>query len=207
MIVADNGSTDPTAALARERACRVVPVAPRVIAAVRNGGAAIARGAFLAFVDADMQLHPDTFSAIAAALDDPAIIGGASGIQPERWSPGIALAYWMTTANAAVTGIDAGITYCRRRDFEEIGGYDDRRSSLEDVDFLWRLKQHGARHGQRLARLKGAPAIFSTRKFDQLGDWHWLGLGASVLYSQGWRPDARSAAVQAYWYDKRDGQS
>ena len=67
MIVADNGSTDHTAAIARERACRVVPVAPRVIAAVRNGGAAIARGAFLAFVDADMQLHPDTFTALAAA--------------------------------------------------------------------------------------------------------------------------------------------
>lgn len=207
VIVADNGSTDPTAALARERACRVVAVAPRVIASVRNGGAAIARGAFLAFVDADMRLHPDTFTAIAAALDDPATIGGASGIRPERWSMGIALAYGLATANGAVTGIDAGIAYCRRRDFEEIGGYDDRRSSLEDVDFLWRLKRHGTRRGQRLARLKRAPAIFSTRKFDQRGDWHWLGLGMHVLYSRGWRRDERSAAVQAYWYDQRDGHS
>jgi len=133
-----------------------------------------------------------------AALDDPAIVGGASAIQPERWSAGIALVYGVTTASAAVTGIDAGVTYCRRRDFEEIGGYDDRRSSLEDMDFLWRLKQHGARHGQRLARLKGAPAIFSTRTFDQLGDWHWLRLGASVLYSRGTMLAAGSTGARRY---------
>jgi glycosyltransferase involved in cell wall biosynthesis len=207
VIVADNGSTDSTAALAREHGCRVVSVAPRVISAVRNGGAAAARGEVLAFVDADMQLHPDTFVAIAAALDDPAIIGGASGIRPERWSPGIAVVYCLTSAGGAVTGFDAGLAYSRRGAFQDIGGYDDRRSSLEDVDFLWRLKRYGARRGRRLARLKASPAIYSTRKFDELGDWHWLGLGARMVYSRAWRRDVRTAEVQAYWYDNRDGRS
>ena len=100
-------------------------------------------------------------------------IGVASGIQSDRWSTGIALAYGLTAATGAVTGIDAGVTYCRRR----------------------------------LARLKEAPAFFSTRKFDQLGDWQWLGFGMRVLYTRGWRRDERSAAVQAYWYDKRNRHS
>ena len=207
VIVADNGSTDQTAALARSHACRVVHVIPRTIAAVRNAGASIAQGALLAFADADTQLHPNTFTAIAAALDDPAIVGGASGIRPERWSAGIACVYGFTVLSATVTGIDAGIAYCRRQAFEEIGGYDEQRSSLEDVDFLWRLKQCGARKGQRLARLAGTPAVFSTRKFDQFGDWHWLGFGARLVSSRGWRRGVRTAAAQEYWYDPSDGRS
>ncbi len=65
VIVADNVSTDGTAKIARERGCRVARVEKRVIAAVRNGGTTVARGQVLAFVDADMRIHPDTFKAIA----------------------------------------------------------------------------------------------------------------------------------------------
>ena len=84
IIVADNGSSDETCAIARAAGCVVVAVQPRIIAAVRNAGAAAARGDLLAFVDADMQVHPDTFGAVDAALSDPRIVGGASGIRPER---------------------------------------------------------------------------------------------------------------------------
>ncbi|MFB3110649.1 MAG: glycosyltransferase family 2 protein, partial [Gemmatimonadales bacterium] len=68
VIVADNGSTDATAEIARASGCRVVSVAKRVIAAARNGGAAVARGALLAFTDADMRIHPETFNAIDEAM-------------------------------------------------------------------------------------------------------------------------------------------
>ena len=67
VIVADNGSTDDTAAIAKARGCVVAPVAKRMIAASRNGGAAAATAPILCFVDADMQIHPDTFNAIARA--------------------------------------------------------------------------------------------------------------------------------------------
>ena len=68
VIVADNASTDRTAEIAAARGCRVVPVAKRAIAAARNGGAAEASSPILAFVDADMQIHPETFNAIEHAL-------------------------------------------------------------------------------------------------------------------------------------------
>ena len=60
VIVADNDSTDATAAVAAARGCRVASVAKRVIAAARNGGAAVARGEILCFVDADMRIHRQT---------------------------------------------------------------------------------------------------------------------------------------------------
>jgi len=68
VILADNASTDRTAALARDHGCRVVRVELRSIAAARNGGAHAARGEVVAFVDADMRIHPETFNAIDAAL-------------------------------------------------------------------------------------------------------------------------------------------
>jgi GT2 family glycosyltransferase len=181
--------------------CRVVHVGPRLIAAVRNGGAASASGEYLAFVDADMQIHAETFNAMLRALTEQRVAGGASGIRPERWSVGIGTAFLVTTAIGRVTGLDAGLAYLRRRDFESLGGYDERRASLEDVDLLWRLQAMGRQQGRRLVRLPGAPAIFSTRKFDQRGDWHWIGLGARVLLSGGWRANRRPAVVERYWYD------
>lgn len=44
VIVADNMSTDDTAAIAAARGCKVTSVTKRVIGAVRNGGAAVATG-------------------------------------------------------------------------------------------------------------------------------------------------------------------
>jgi glycosyltransferase involved in cell wall biosynthesis len=201
VIVADNGSSDETCALAQAAGCVVVDVQPRVIAAVRNGGAAVARGDWLAFVDADMQVHPDTFDAIEAALSVPRIAGGASGIRPERWSAGIGAAFALTDVVGRVTGLEAGLAYVRREDFAALHGYDERRTALEDVDFLWRLRRLGRPRGQRLARLSAAPAVFSTRKFDQRGDWHWLALGARMIAGRGWRPSRRTTVVERYWYD------
>ena len=79
VIVADNGSTDATASLAAMRDCQVVAVEKRVIAAARNGGAAVARGEILCFIDADSVLHPDSLVAVDAAMNLPRTLGGATG--------------------------------------------------------------------------------------------------------------------------------
>ena len=86
VIVADNDSSDQTAEIARARGCRVAKVTKRVIAAVRNGGAAVARGEILTFVDADSCIHPATFNAIEKAVESGKIVAGATGVRLERWS-------------------------------------------------------------------------------------------------------------------------
>ena len=68
VIVANNDSTDKTAEIAKDRGCLLVNVEKRVIAAVRNAGASVARGDILTFVDADSQIHPNTFNAIEHAM-------------------------------------------------------------------------------------------------------------------------------------------
>jgi len=200
VIVADNASTDRTAEVASARGCRVVRVAKRCIAAARNGGAAVARGDVLLFVDADARIHPRTFEAVDEALATGRVVGGATGVSLDRWSAGIALTWAVMVPMVWVTGMDTGVVFCRRADFEAVSGYDERRRFAEDVIFLLALRRLGRGRGQRLVRLRRVKAVASTRKFDEHGDWHYLttilGLPLATLV----RPRAAERLVDRYWY-------
>jgi glycosyltransferase involved in cell wall biosynthesis len=199
VIVADNASTDATAAVAGGRGCRVVRVEKRAIAAARNGGAAAAAGEVLCFVDADSRLHPASFDRIDDVLR-PNVVAGATGVRPERWSPGFAVTWALMIPFVWLTGMDTGVVFCRRADFAAIGGYDESLLFAEDVDFLLRLRRLGRSRGQRLTRMRGAKTIASVRKFDEHGDWHYLTLMPRV--AAGWllRRDTGRAFAERYWY-------
>lgn len=203
VILADNGSTDATAQIASAHGCHLVQVEKRVIAAVRNGGAAAASGEVLCFIDADSVLHPDSFLAVAAAMANPRTFGGATGVTMERWSTGIGLTYAMILPLVWLTGFDTGLVFCRRADFAMLGGYEESLLLAEDVNFLWRLRRLGRTRGQRLVRLREVKAITSTRKFDRHGDWHWF----TQLLPQAIRGlrdgNELGAFARRYWYDGR----
>ena len=199
IIVADNLSTDDTAQVAEAGGGRVVRVEHRRIAAARNGGAATANGRIIAFLDADtVAVHPDTFAAVAGALDDPHVVGGATGCTLERWSVGLAATYAMMVPLVWATRFDTGLVFCRRADFVRVGGYPEELRLAEDVAFLWRLRRLGKQRGQRLRRLRRFKVTASTRKFDEHGDWHYFGFlvrGPALLF--GARFDE---LADRYWY-------
>ncbi|MFN2453556.1 MAG: glycosyltransferase [Pyrinomonadaceae bacterium] len=203
IIVADNSSTDKTAELAASRGCRVVRVEKRIIAATRNGGARAARGEILCFIDADSQIHPQTFNEIDKALAGGRVIGGATGLRLERKSIGILLAYCMVVPGVWLTGVDAGVVFCRREDFAAVGGYDESRLYAEDVMFLLALRRRGKVKGQSLARLRNVKALGSTRKFDEFGEWHYF----SMISRAGWGlltgKICDRELADNYWYNPR----
>src|SRR5215203_3643267 len=203
VIVADNSSTDGTATIASARRCRVATVSKRMIGAARNGGAALATAPILCFTDADMQIHPDTFNAIEAALADRRIVGGATGITMERWSFGIVYAYASLVPLAWATGMDTGVVFCRRADFETVAGYDETRHFAEDVDFLRRLMRLGRLRGQPFVRLKGVKAIASARKFDRYGEWHYLSMMPRLALGTLRARWSDHPVARQYWYDDR----
>jgi glycosyltransferase involved in cell wall biosynthesis len=203
VIVADNASTDRTAEVAAARGCRVVRVERRSIAAARNGGAAEARGEILAFTDADGRVHPRTFTAIDAALADPRVVGGATGVTLERWSPGLAATYGFLLLFVWATGMDTGVVFCRKRDFAAAGGYDATRRYAEDVAFLLALRRLGRASGQRLVRPRGAKATASTRKFDEHGDWHYFRRMPRLAWRIIFRRSAMTEFAERYWYPPR----
>ena len=204
VIVADNSSTDDTAAIAAARGCRVATVTKRVIGASRNGGAALATAPVLCFCDADMRIHPDTFDAIAAAIADPSVGGGATGVTLERWSAGIALTFSMILPLVWLTGMDTGVVYMRREDYLAIGGYSETRHFAEDVDLLWKLIRLGRARGQRLRRLRHVKAIASVRKFDRYGDWHYLWMMPALTLGTLIPRKSDHPTARQYWYNDRD---
>ncbi len=213
VIVVDNGSTDGTRALAQERGCAVTAVAQRCIAAARNGGAGVAHGEILAFADADFRLHPETFNTIHGLMSTGRYVGGGTGLTMERWSPGIRATWLAVVPLLHALGLEGGVWFCRRDDFETVGGYDIALQAGEDLRLLRALRRHGRRSrprrrlaAQRTARELGlaeAVAIHSARKFDQHGDWHFLSLLPRLLF---WaivsRPRA-DAGVEQYFYSGR----
>ncbi len=213
VIVADNASTDRTPEIARSHGCTVVAVEKRVIAASRNGGARVAHGDLLAFVDADARIHPETFNEIERALADGRIVGGTTGICFERSSPGLTCTYGLLVFMGALVRlafrewpsrqVDAGVVFCRRRDFEAIGGYNEDRFFAEDVQLLLDLSRLGRRRGQRLGRGTNARMVFSTRKFDEYGDWHYFSAPFRLPWSALRRPGATNEFARRYWYDRR----
>jgi glycosyltransferase involved in cell wall biosynthesis len=203
VIVADNASTDATTAIAAARGCRVARVEKRVIGAARNGGTRIARGEFLAFVDADLRIHPETFNEIDRALSSDRVVAGATGAWPDRWSPGIAAIMLVLLPLGALLRLDIGVVFCRRRDFEAIGGYTEEWLYAEDVRFLLALRRLGWRRRQRVIRGGRARGIASTRKFDKHGDWHYMTMPIRLGWDLLRHPQAARVWALRYWYEDR----
>ena len=203
VIVANNASTDATAAIAEARGCRIANVEKRAIAAARNGGAAIARGGIVCFIDADSRIHPNTFNAIDDTLSSGRVIAGATRIKPERWSPGIIMTWLVALPIVYLTGVDAGVIFCRRADFETIGGYDEGLLYAEDIQLLVDLKRLGRTRGQGFRRARGVMAITSTRKFDKHGDWHYFIDMPRVAFWMMFDKNRTEKFTRAYWYEDR----
>ncbi len=112
-------------------------------------------------MDADSRIHPDTFVAVDAAMRNPRVVGGSTGCTLERWSLGLRFTYVMLIGFVWLTGMDTGVVFARRTDFERLGGYDESLRVAEDVAWLWKLKRDGRSRGQKLVRLRHAKVIGS----------------------------------------------
>lgn len=201
VIVADNASTDSTSEVAAAHGARVVHVAKRRIGAARNGGARVARGEIFCFIDADSAIHPQTFDEIDRAMNTGRCVWGVTGCRLERMSIPLFATYCLCMSLVLLTRLDIGLSFCRREDFEAVGGYDEDRLYAEDVKFPLALRRLGHSRGERLVRIPRVKALASTRKFDQFGDWHYFGMFAHVLKSLitwNWHDEE---LADRYWYN------
>lgn len=159
VIVADNGSSDATADIARSWAARIPRL--RVVdassrrgpSAARNIGAAAARGRLLLFCDADDIVVPEWLALMTAGLAERDLVGGILETRSLRM-PGAVTVSWEATAEIhlhywprfeATPTSNLGI---RRVAFETLGGFDEALITGEDVDLCWRAQVAGFSFGR-----------------------------------------------------------
>ncbi len=156
VIVVADGDTDGSWLLAKNFGVTVIrnpiSVGP---AKARNLGAKVARGELLFFVDADVEIYPDTIEKVAMTFqqepDISALIGcyddapGASNFLSQYKN--LFHHYTHQTASEEASTFWGACGAIRRDIFWQIGGFDEsyRQPSVEDIDLGYRLKRHNYR--------------------------------------------------------------
>ncbi|MCC7380758.1 MAG: HupE/UreJ family protein [Deltaproteobacteria bacterium] len=157
LIVVNDRSTDESAEIARRLGARVFDnEGPRGPAAARNTGVRHATGAIVAFVDADVVVHPDTLAKIRgrfeAEPDLDALFGSydAEPAEPNFLSQyrNLLHHYVHQRSNPDAKTFWAGCGAIRRAAYLEVGGFDQetyRDASIEDIELGLRLSDGGHR--------------------------------------------------------------
>jgi len=156
VIVADNGSTDGTLAIAeryrgRLPNLRIVEAAgKRGAAHARNLGASAATGEFLAFCDADDEVAPGWVAAIGTALSEHDFV--ASRFEGEKLNETWVLRSHLCPQQTGLqpytqppflphaSGCGLGI---KRELHEAVHGFDETLMNLQDTDYCWKIQLAG----------------------------------------------------------------
>ncbi|WP_435068259.1 glycosyltransferase [Haloplanus sp. C73] len=151
IVIADNGSTDDTARVAREfattdRVRRVVEDEIQSSYAARNAGIDAADGDVIGFVDADMWVEDDYVAAITERMGDRSymgcrveLVGDDSTVARYRRATGFPVEKYVTEAGFAPTCC----LVVHRRLLDEIGDFDARLVSNGDLEFGRRASEAG----------------------------------------------------------------
>ena len=189
LIVVDNGSTDATAAVAREAGATVIEESTPGPAAARNAGLRLARGDVIAHVDADTVPSSRWLASIAAPFADPAVVlvaGRNVSYPPQTAAERYIAASGLIESERAVTRphfpFAPSMNMAVRRDAAlGIGGWSEDLTTGEDVDFSFRLCRDA---GCAISYAPAAIVLHRNRATDEgLRRQAWTyGEGAAALY-------------------------
>ena len=185
IIVANASRDSDSAPLARQWGATLLKVSPPNRGAQMNAGAEMATGDVLLFQHADTDLQQVHADAIATALRNPEIIGGAfyrkfDGRHPRlMWLEPVAR--FLSRHGGTLYGDQS--VFVRREVFEELGGF-KKFPLMEDVEFSKRMRAAG-----RIVLLD-PPVQSSARHHTRKGAWRMTLRNALfiVLYKFGVSP-------------------
>jgi len=149
VIVADDGSTDATAAIVRRygTAVEMVRQATAGPAATRNLGLSVARGEFVAFLDADDLWHPEKLARqMARFTARPEVDLCITEVQIV-WAEGLAdeaRHYSNLTRSAAIPGYSTPALLACRRLFDRVGNFNTTLWFADATEWFMRVEESGA---------------------------------------------------------------
>jgi len=184
-IVVDDGSTDDSAATAREFGVRVIQgVGRRGPAYARNLGAREATGDILFFIDADVCVYPHTLARVRANFgQDPALsaVIGSYDDQPESQDflsmyRNLMHCYVHHRSRREACTFWSGCGAIRKSVFQEYSGFDESydRPAIEDIELGYRM----ARDGKKMV-------LDTSIMVKHLKRWSFLGLVKTDIVDRG----------------------
>ena len=207
LIVVDDASTDDSPSVAAEHADLVIRLTgqPRGPAYARNRGFEASRGAFVAFVDADVLVHPHTLSRLLATISLDGTLGAVMGSYDAGRTSGRLVSEYRNllrhvehqTNSGDVNAFAAGLVIVRADAFVRAGMFDEwrfPRPLAEGLEFGDRLQALGLRIRRR------ADAQGTHLKRWTVRQWIWndvLERGVSVARLNQLR-DFRARAERLY---------
>ena len=203
VIVCDNNSSDATAEVARQAGVQLVFEPVNQISRARNAGAAVARGEWILFVDADSRLAAANLGRVVAmAREGAPVCGGGCiiGLEDIPWWTKPGLCGWNVYSSLRRAAAGSFI-YCRAEAHREIGGFSLERFAAEELDYSRRLRQWGHERRWKFKVLRGTPHMSSGRKFRQRPPSELILLLGRLMMS--YRHVIRDRRALDYFYDGR----
>lgn len=202
IVVCNNNSTDDTGTIAASLGARVAFEPHNQISRARNTGAREARGEWLVFLDADSTLPASLLREMLEGISSGRCHGGGAPVRFDtarlRWGPSLVVGTWNIVSR--VSKLAAGsFIFCRRADWDTIGGFDETFYAGEELNFSTKLKKELARQGRNFAILS-TPVPTSARKLEWNTDWQLLKLIPLALRPGAWK----NREACAFWYQRPD---
>ena len=209
LIVVDDGSEDPETTRVAAGADRVValPSPAGGPARARNAGVDVARGSIVAFVDADVVVHPDALRLLLGVFADQSVTAAFGSYDDTPAAPGTVSQYRNLLHHHVhqrsagdVESFWAGLGAVRKQAFESVGMFDAAKYAkpeMEDVELGYRLRDAGH-------RLVSVPSVLGThlKKWTLwrmiTSDFTRRGVPwARLLYERGWLLSPRGLSLGA----------
>lgn len=179
IIVVDNGSTDRTRAIAHQYNVKLFRDDSKNVSGLRNLGVATSTGTIIAFIDADCVASQDWLTNAAVYFDDPKI--AAWGAPPAVPANGTWVQKtWHVVRSkgnnvAEVDWLESMNLFVRKKQFLEIGGFNESLMTCEDVDLSYRLKKFGKILSDSTIQVVHHGEAATMRQFIQKEVWRGIG--------------------------------
>ena len=169
VIVVDSASQDKTVEIAKRFTEKVYQINERGIAKARNYGANHASGNLLVFLDTDVKLPINFVEKLFDTFNDVTVVGATCRIMPEHGTFFEKAFFKFYNILIQITAkfkphARGEFFTVRKREFMQVGGFDDSLPCLEDHDLAHRLSKLG-----KFVFINDLTVYESMRRFRKLG--------------------------------------